>query len=644
MFNLFRSREKSVRYMLGAILVVISLSMLLYLIPGGPGGASAANENVVATVGSAKITVNDVQQTIDRMMGNQPGVPRALLATYAPAVVNQMVEMYAKAYKAKQLGLSVSDDELATYIQRMVSQQAGGRFDKATYAALVEQRGYTVPQFEDFLRVSLLASRYDTLAANSLVVTDDEARREYQHVNEKVALQYVQFSQKDFTKKVNMNQAAVKAWYEKNRSQFQIPEKRSFDLIVGSDADFAQSVNVSDADLHKQYNDNIDSYRTPERVDVRHILIKTTDVPKDEVPKLKAKAEDVLKDNEGGADFATLAKKYSQDPGSAAKGGDLGWIVRGQTVPAFEKAAFSLKPNQLSDLITTEYGFHVIQVLAHQEAQTQSFDEVKPQLLAEARRQIGDDNMQKAVSDARDEIARNPSQAENIAKKYGLKFFKADQVASGAVLPDVNSQPELSNAVFASAKGEVTPVIPLDNVGKAAFASVTTIFPPRQANFDEVQKDVIDRYTTEQATELMQAAAKQAAEKAKNGQSLEAVAKEFGGEVKSAQPFTIMGAAEGIGPAKTLEAAFAAKTKVGDAFGPVTQANSAFVCKVTQKTPADMSKFAESREDMIQTVKQRKAQVQQGLFADSVVAELEKQGVIKLNTPAINRLVASYKS
>jgi peptidyl-prolyl cis-trans isomerase D len=644
MFNLFRSREKSVRYMLGAILVVISLSMLLYLIPGGPGGASAANENVVATVGSAKITVNDVQQTIDRMMGNQPGVPRALLATYAPAVVNQMVEMYAKAYKAKQLGLSVSDDELATYIQRMVSQQAGGRFDKATYAALVEQRGYTVPQFEDFLRVSLLASRYDTLAANSLVVTDDEARREYQHVNEKVALQYVQFSQKDFTKKVNMNQAAVKAWYEKNRSQFQIPEKRSFDLIVGSDADFAQSVNVSDADLHKQYNDNIDSYRTPERVDVRHILIKTTDVPKDEVPKLKAKAEDVLKQLKGGADFATLAKKYSQDPGSAAKGGDLGWIVRGQTVPAFEKAAFSLKPNQLSDLITTEYGFHVIQVLAHQEAQTQSFDEVKPQLLAEARRQIGDDNMQKAVSDARDEIARNPSQAENIAKKYGLKFFKADQGASGAVLPDVNSEPELSNAVFASAKGEVTPVIPLDNVGKAAFASVTTIFPPRQANFDEVQKDVIDRYTTEQATELMQAAAKQAAEKAKNGQSLEAVAKEFGGEVKSAQPFTIMGAAEGIGPAKTLEAAFAAKTKVGDAFGPVTQANSAFVCKVTQKTPADMSKFAESREDMIQTVKQRKAQVQQGLFADSVVAELEKQGVIKLNTPAINRLVASYKS
>ena len=644
MFNLFRSREKSVRYMLGAILVVISLSMLLYLIPGGPGGASAANQNVVATVGGSKITVNDVQQTIDRMVGNQPGVPRALLATYAPAIVNQMVEMYAKAYKAKQLGLSVSDDELATYIQRMVSQQTGGHFDKATYAAMVEQRGFSVPQFEDFLRVSLLASRYDTIAANSLVVTDDEARREYQRENEKVSLQYIQFSQKDFTKKVNTNPTAVKAWFDKNRSQFQIPEKRSFDLIVGSDADFAQAVNVSDANLHKQYQDNIDAYSTPERVEVRHILIKTTDVPKEEVPKLKAKAEDILKQLKGGADFAKLAKKDSQDPGSAAKGGDLGWIVRGQTVPAFEKAAFSLKPGQLSDVITTEYGFHIIQVLAHQQPRTQSFDEVKPQLLAETRKQIGDDNMQKAVTDARDEIARNPSQAESIAKKYGLKFFKVDQVASGAVLPDINSQPEVSNAVFADAKGEVTQVISLDKIGKAAFAAVTNIFPTRQANFDEVQKDVIDRYTTEQATELMQAAAKQAVEQAKKGQSLESVAKQFGGEVKSAQAFTIMGAAEGIGPAKTVEAAFSAKTKVGDTFGPVTQANSAFVCKVTEKTPADMSKFEASREDMIQTVKQQKAQVQQGLFSDSVVAELEKQGVVKLNTQAIDRLIASYKS
>ena len=210
---------------------------------------------------------------------------------------------------------------------------------------------------------------------------------------------------------------------------FRQPEKRSFDLIVGSDADFGQSAQISDNDLRRRYQDNLDSYRTPERVQVRHILIKTTGVPKEEVPKLKAKAEDLLKQLKSGADFAALATKNSDDPGSAQKGGDLGWIVKGQTVPDFEKAAFSLKPKEISSVITTEYGFHIIQVLDHQAAHVQSFDEVKPQLMAEAQKEIGAENMQKAISAARDEVSRNPSDAEAIAKKHGLKFYKVDQSA-----------------------------------------------------------------------------------------------------------------------------------------------------------------------------------------------------------------------
>src|SRR4051812_2067408 len=112
MFNLFRSREKSVRYLLGAILVVISLSMLLYLIPGGPGGSSIANQNVIASVGDQKITVGEVQGALERMMGAQPNFPRALLAAYVPTVVSQYIDMYAKAYEAKRLGLSITDEEL----------------------------------------------------------------------------------------------------------------------------------------------------------------------------------------------------------------------------------------------------------------------------------------------------------------------------------------------------------------------------------------------------------------------------------------------------------------------------------------------------------------------------------------------------
>ena len=441
-----------------------------------------------------------------------------------------------------------------------------------------------------------------------------------------------------------MNAAAINAWFAKHKTEFRVPEKRSFDLIVASDAVFAQTAQVTDEDLRRRYQENIDSYRTPERVHVRHILIKTTGVPKDQVPKLRAKAEDLLKQLKNGADFTTLAKKNSDDPGSAQKGGDLGWIVRGQTVPDFEKAAFSLKPNELSGVITTEYGFHVIQVLEHQEPRVQSFEDVKPQLLADAKKELGAQNMEKAVTAARDETARNPSQAAAIAAKYGLTFSPVNQAASGDPLPGLNAAPDVSTAVFSIAKGGVTQLIPLDSMGKAAYAVVTNIFPSRQATFDEVQQEVTSRYTNEEATRLMQDAAKAAAGRAKKGEDFKLVAKSEGGELKTAQPFTIMGAAEGLGPASTVADAFGPQTKVGDIIGPVDSSGSIYVCKITEKVPADMSKFAQSRDAMIQTLKQKKGELQAPLFGESAVADLTKRGLIKFNQQAIQRLSASYRS
>ncbi len=207
----------------------------------------------------------------------------------------------------------------------------------------------------------------------------------------------------------------------------------------------------------------------PERVKVRHILIKTQGKPKEEAPKLKAKAEDILKQLQHGADFAQLAKQNSEDPGSAVKGGELGWIVKGQTVPNFEKTAFSLKPGELSGVVETEYGYHIIQVEEKQTAHTQSFEEVKPQLLADAQKQAGADDLKKAMDAAHDEIAQHPSQAEAIAKKYNLKFFKLSNVASGQPLPEVNNPPELTNAIFAAPKGSVTDVADLSNQGKVGI-------------------------------------------------------------------------------------------------------------------------------------------------------------------------------
>jgi peptidyl-prolyl cis-trans isomerase D len=641
MFDLFRSREKVVRLFLGALLVLVAASMLIYLIPGGPGGPSASGQNVIAVVGSEKITTTDLDRAVQRITRGQANLPKGMLAMYVPMLVNQLIESKAMAYKAREMGLNVSDQELGDKIQSEVAPALGGKFDLQLYQSILAQQGMTVADFENQQREELLGARLQTAELQSLIVSDEDARAEYQRKNLKVGLQYIQFDPKAFAGKVNKDPAAVKAYFDKNRALFRSPEKRTVELVVGTTADFMQAANVSDQQLRQQYQDNIDSYRTPDRVRVRHILIKTQGKSKEEAAKLKAKAEDVLKQLQHGGDFAELAKRYSDDTGTAVKGGELGWITKGQTVPNFEKAAFSQKPGETSGLIETEYGFHIIQTEEKQAAHTQTLDEVRPQLLMDVKKEIASENLKKAVDSAHSEIERNPGQAAAIASKYNLKFFKLDNMASGTSMPEVNTLPELMNAIFSSPKGGVTEVANIDAQGKSAFAVVTNVSPPHDSDYVTVESEVMKKYVETESEHLAETAAKAAADEARKGQSLEAIAKRYGLTVKSSTPFTVDGAAEGIGSASLLSAAF--KAKVGDIVGPVAGTSGQFVCRVSDKIPADMNQFAANKTAVVQSLQQQRQSIQQPLFRDSVVSDLRKHGKIKINQATLNRIVNSFQ-
>lgn len=644
MFDLFRSRDKSVRILLGVLLGLVALSMLVYLIPGGPGGSSGiSSQNVIATVAGDKITTQDLQRTVQELQSRQQNMPKALLAFYIPSIVNQMIEAKAMAYKARQLGLQVSDQELADSIQSEFTAQVGQQFNMNLYQQILTSQGISVADFEKMRREAMLGMRLEDLEAQSLIVSDSEARADYARKNEKIGLEYIAFTDKDFASKVNTDPTAVKAYFEKNRAQFRVPEKRDIDLVVGSVADFMQSAHVTDAELQKRYRDNIDSYRVPEKVTVRHILIKTQGKPKDQWPQLKAKAEGILKQLQHGGNFAELAKKYSEDPGSAAKGGELGTITPGVTVPQFDKVAFSLKPGELSGIVETEYGYHIIQVEKKEPATVKPFDEVKPQLMAEAQKDAATANLKKAADDARAAIAKDKGQADAIATKYGLRLYKVNNYASGEPLPQVGSAPDLTSALFATAKGGVSSVVNLDTQGKAAFGLITNTFPAHAAQYSEVEKEVLQKYTTDESARLAQEAAKSAAAEARKGTSLQEIAKQRKLQVKTAAPFTIDGAAEGIGSAATLfPDAF--KQNVGAVVGPVAAQSDQFVCKITQKIPADMTQFAKNKDSIVQSLVGQKRATQQSLFRDSVVADLRSHGKIKVNEEAINRIVSSFQS
>jgi peptidyl-prolyl cis-trans isomerase D len=642
MFDLFRSREKSVKILLGVMLLLVAASMLIYLIPGGIGSTGVTGgDSVIAAVGSENITNQDVQRSLARVMQGQANLPKGLLAMYIPRIVEQLVEQKAMAYKAKEMGLTISDTELGDSIEAGFAPQMGGTFDKDQYERFLAQQGMTPATFEKEERDSMLASRLDQMERQALVVSDADARAEYQRKNLKVGLQYVAIEKSAFVSKVSNDPAAVKAFFDKNRHLFQIPEKRSFDLVAGSAADYMQTAQVPEAELQKNYQEEIDSFRTPERVRVRHILIKTQGKPKEEAAALRAKAEQILKQLQAGGDFGEIAKKNSEDPGSAVKGGELGWVTHGQMVPNFEKACFSLKPGELSGIVDTEYGYHIVQVEERQEAHTQTFEEARPQLLLEAKKQVAADMLRKNMDAAHAEVLRNPSQAAAIAAKYGLKYIKQENVANNMPLPEMPNEADLANAIRTAAKGAVTDIYTNDKDAKAGFAVVLNIFPSRTADFNEVQSEVTQKYVTSEADRLAQNAAKEAADSARKGESLEAIAKRYGTTVKTAAPFTIDGAAEGIGSGTQLAAAF--KGNVGDIIGPVLTGTGQFVCKVSEKIPADMNQYAANKSAIVQGLEQTKLQVQQPLFRDSVVNDLKRRGKIKLNDAAISHLIEHFE-
>ena len=188
-----------------------------------------------------------------------------------------------------------------------------------------------------------------------------------------------------------------------------MPEKKNLTMLIADQAKLEAAVNATDADLQRIYAQNQEAFRTPERVKVRHILLKTQGKPASEEAAIKAKAESLLKQIKGGADFAKLAKENSEDPGSAANGGDLGdWITHGQMVPEFDKAIFALKPGETSDLVKTQYGYHIVQTLARQDAGVRTFAEVKGELAAQCKKQRVNDMMQQASDKAQAALQKDP--------------------------------------------------------------------------------------------------------------------------------------------------------------------------------------------------------------------------------------------
>ena len=641
MFNLFRSRDKLVRITLGAVLTVVAVTMVVTLIPGFGTTTGSTDDPVLAQIGSEKITASQAQRDFQTIVQGQQ-IPTEMLQVYFPQYFENTVMQRAVKYQAERMGLAVSDDEVLAGLMSADPQffQNGQLVSKEQFEAFLAQRGVTLDQAIDAIRTDLLVKKLRDVVLESIVVSPKEVTDAFNHKYQKAKIEYIAFPPAKFMDQVKPTEQEMQQAFNTNRANYTMPQKNTFQVLLLEQDKVEAGLVVSEQQMRAAYAASMDNFRMPERIHVRHILISTEGKSDAEKKTLKEKAEDVLKQAKNGGDFVALAKKYSDDKANAEKGGDLDWVVKGQMVPEFEAAAFALKPKEISNVVTTQFGYHIIQMLDREPARVKPFEEVKDGLAADLRKQAVTDKMQMLADQIRAGLEKNPQSAGEVAKQFGADLITVPNATPGASIPGLGNSPEVEGAVAGMKANDVSQVLTLP-ANRLAVVVLNSKTPSRLADFAEVADQVKQTVTNSKAQDLALAKAKEAADRIKAGEDMEKVAKSYKLEVTTTNPFIHDDAVEGLGSAVYVEDAF---TKpVGSILGPTMIQGRNVVSKVLARDEPDPSLLAGEREAITLKLKQEKAQQRNTLFMDSVFSKLVAEGKAKMYPDAIARVTASYR-
>lgn len=645
MFNLFRSRDKAVRIMLGGILGVVAISMVLYLVPGaGTTTGSTTDDNVLAEIGGQKLTVQDAQTNFDRVATNNQ-IPPELRSAYFPQYLQAKLGNMAEAYEAQRTGLTVSDDEILAFLAASNPEafQNGQLISKDQYLQFLAAQGLTLQDAIDQAKEQLLATKLQNVVYESIVVTPQEVEAEFNKKYEKAKIQYISFPTTKFADQAKPTDEEIHKYFDSRRTFYTDPEKLAFQVVVVDQEKVEATITIPDAQLRAAYSASMDNFRMPEKLHLRHILLKTEGKSDADKKTLKAKADDLLKQLKNGADFAELAKKNSEDTASAEKGGDLDWIVKGQIgYPEFESAVFALKPKEITNVITTQLGYEIAQLVERQPAKVKPFEEVKDGLAADLKKQTITDKVQMMGDQIHDALVKAPNSAADVAMKFGATLVTQPKGERGQAIPTLGNSPEIDGALANMKPNEVSQVLTLP-ANRLAVVVLNSRTPARAADFSEVQDKVREDYIRDKTKDIAEAKAKEAADRLKKGEDIVAVAKSMKLDAVTTNYFGRSDAVDGLGQAVYVEAAF---TKpAGTILGPSEippGSHTQVVSRVDGRLQADPAALAAEKAQLTQQLKSKKANEAASLLADSILTKLTSEGKVKSHAEAIQRAIATY--
>jgi len=646
MIRFLQKESQLVKILFAVIIGGAVIAMVITLVPG-IGDSASSNPDVYATIrstsklgrvfgGSTDIKVEEVNLQLRNMLQQQNMTEAQLPDFYRPILMKQAAQqvIYGKILKqqADKLGLGVSDNDVMNFLKQgelgTLFFPEGKFIGPDKYEAFVQnQIGMKVQDFEDAVRQQLEIQRLEAMVTGAASVSDNDVRAEYVQQGTKVKFDYAIITSDDVSKTINPTEAELQDFYKKNQARYAnaVPEKRKITYFAFDASNLPGGAGqVTAPEIQAYYNQHIADYKEKEAISVRQILIQVpqgADAATDNAAK--AKAQDVLNQIKNGGNFAELAKKYSDDPGSKDKGGEYDNIARGTFVPEFEQAAYALNPGQISGLVKTTYGYHIIQLISKTPEKTHSLDEEREQIQGILQQQKLGQAEQTFAQELVDEAQKNG--LAKTADAHHLKLVTTDPVAQGGVISSLPDGTALLGKAFSTAQG-AAPLFASTGEGYAIF-QVTAIDPAHAPDFATWKDHILADYRQQQLPVLLEQKTTALSARAHELKDLKKAAAELHIAVKTSD---LVGHDATVGDlgAMTGPASVAFSMEPGQISQAIQVTSSGAVLQVTQKqtpTPEDIAKnFETTRDGMLEQSRNQLFQI----YVSGLMQEYTKSGAI----------------
>ena len=520
-------REYSNNIFFKLLMGVIAVTFVLSF---GVGGFFGDRKEVVAKVNDQEILLKEYREAYQNRLGalqQQFGENAEQFAeqlNLRQQVFNQLIDRHLLLTDAAELNLVATDLELQDYIRKQPFFQQNGQFDYDTYETVLSQNRIVRHEYETSLRADILLTKKQQLLGTGLVISDNEVEQTFRRNFEKIEVEYVYFDPQVFVEKTTAEDAELRKYLQDNPQNFQTLNKFRMEYFTISADYYQDNVKVREREVRRYYKKYTDNYVTPPEVKARHILLKLVpDAPENEQQEKREQLNKLLAEIKAGSSFEELAKKHSED-GTSADGGDLGWFKPGEMVPAFESAAFALEAGQVSEIVQSPFGLHLIKVEERKDEITKSLDEAREEItliLAESR-------AQKRLEEDLDRLAGLAGEAfTDEAQKLNKEVLNAEWFDRTEVIPGLGSAAALVPELVSRKSGEMgvwkrNPVL-----GHVIYRLTETKIPETRL-FEDAKEDVFKAVRLEKAKTVALESAKKALTQLEAGTKLNKLVKKHG--------------------------------------------------------------------------------------------------------------------